>query len=582
MTRAFASSKVRTVQGNRSWAGLKRGNTRMAIWDQVYDPLNNKFLSTAIAALPIVLLLVMIASNKVKTYWAAAIALVLTILVAAFIFTMPAPMAIKSAGLGAVDGFCKIGWIILNVLFLYRLTVEKGLFAVFQHSLGRITADRRLQILLICFCFGAFFEGAAGFGTPVAVCTAMMMGLGFSPLTSAAMALFANTATVAFGAIGAPIIGLSASSGIDTTTLGKAIGIQSLPFSMLMPFFMLWMFCGWKKTFQVLPAILVAAISFSVPQFIFSYYVSPFIVDVAAGGISLACMVAFLRVWKPAQIMTDPTLRFPDDSHSEVKPPAPLNELPNARQVFNAWLPWIILCVILAFWASDYWKHLVAPLALKFPIPGLDKMIMAVPPVVRVPTAQPGVFLFSYLTYSGTGVLLSGIIAGLLMGFSPAALVRSWFKTIYAVRFALITITLMLSLATLTGSSGIQGTLGLAFAATGALFPFFSAVLGWLGVAATGSDTSANVLFGGLQVVAAHQAGFNPVLMAAANSTGGCMGKIIAISSIVIASAATGWTGSEGKILRFVFPAAVFWGVLVGLLVMLQAYFIPGTVPILP
>ena len=385
-------------------------------WNQVYDPLNNQVLSTTVAAIPIVLLLLMIASNKVKTYWAAAIALILTIAVAVYVFTMPMEMAVKSAALGAVDGFCKIGWIILNVLFLYRLTVEKGLFAVFQHSLGRITNDRRLQILLICFCFGAFFEGAAGFGTPVAVCAAMMMGLGFSPLTSAAMALFANTATVAFGAIGAPIIGLSASSGIDTMTLGKAIGIQSMPFTLLMPLFMLWVFCGWKKT---------------------------------------------MAVW-------------------------------------------------------------------------------------------------------------------------PAVLVPRWSKTIYAVRYALITITLMLSLATLTGSSGLQGTLGLAFAATGPLFPFFSAVLGWLGVAATGSDTSANVLFGGLQVVAANKAGFNPVLMAAANSTGGCMGKIIAISSLVIAVAATGWTGSEGKILRFVFPYAVFWGVMVGVMVMLQAYVFPWSVPPMP
>src|ERR1700753_903269 len=319
-----------------------RGYSRMAIWNQVYDPVNNKFLYTVIAALPIVLLLGMIASNKVKTYWAAAIALVLTILVAVAVFTMPASMALKSAGLGAVDGFCKIGWIILNVLFLYRLTVEKGLFAVFQHSLGRITGDRRLQILLICFCFGAFFEGAAGFGTPVAVCSAMMMGLGFSPLTSAAMALFDNTATVAFGAIGAPIIGLSASSGIDTVTPGKAIGLPSGAFSFLMPFFMLWVFCGWKKTFAVTPAILVAALSFSIPQFIFSYYVSPFIVDVAAGGISLACMVLFLRVWKPAEILTDPAMRFPDDSHSEVKVAAPLEALPTMNQVIRAWTPWVI------------------------------------------------------------------------------------------------------------------------------------------------------------------------------------------------------------------------------------------------
>ena len=552
-------------------------------WAQNYDPFNNTVISTVVAAIPILLLLAMIATNKVKVYWAAAIALILTLLSAIFAFHMPADMAVKSAALGAVDGFCKIGWIILNVLFLYRLTVEKGLFAVFQHSLGRITADRRLQILLICFCFGAFFEGAAGFGTPVAVCAAMMMGLGFSPLTSAAMALFANTATVAFGAIGAPIQGLVSSSGIDAMTLGKAIGIQSVPFSFLMPFFMLWVFCGRKKTLAVTPAILVAALSFSIPQFIFSYYVSPFIVDVAAGGISLACFVLFLRVWQPAELMSDPTARYADNSHSDMKAPAPLEALPSGKQVFDAWLPWVILCVVLAFWASDYWKHLASVLfAPKFPIPGLDKMIMAMPPVVRAPTAQPGVFIFSFLTYSGTGVLVSGIIAGLLMGFSPVALVKSWFKTIYAVRFALITITLMLSLATLTGSSGIQATLGLAFAATGAFFPFFSAVLGWLGVAATGSDTSANVLFGGLQVVAAHQAGFNPVLMAAANSTGGCMGKIIAVSSIVIAATATGWQGSEGKILRFVFPYAIFWGVLVGLMVMLQAYVLPWTVPTLP
>jgi lactate permease len=555
----------------------------MGAWSQVYDPFHNTAVSTAVAAVPILLLLVLIASNKVKTHWAAAIALALTLVVTIFAFTMPAEMAVKSAALGAVDGFCKIGWIILNVLFLYRLTVEKGLFAVFQHSLGRITNDRRLQILLICFCFGAFFEGAAGFGTPVAVCAAMMMGLGFSPLTSAAMALFANTATVAFGAIGAPIIGLSASSGIDTMTLGKAIGIQSMPFTLLMPLFMLWVFCGWKKTMAVLPAVIVAAVSFAIPQFIFSYYVSPFIVDVAAGGISLACFVLFMRVWKPAEIMTDPTARYADNSHSDMKPPAPLAELPTGRQVFDAWLPWVILCVVLAFWASDYWKHLgnlwFDP---KFPIPGLDKMVLAVPPVVRAAVPQAGVFSFTFLTYSGTGVLLSAIIAGLTMGFSPLALVKNWLKTIYAVRFALITITLMLSLATLTGSSGLQGTLGLAFAATGPLFPFFSAVLGWLGVAATGSDTSANVLFGGLQVVAANHAGFNPVLMAAANSTGGCMGKIIAVSSLVIAVAATGWHGSEGKILRFVFPYAVFWGVLVGLMVMLQAYLLPWTVPVLP
>src|ERR1700743_3162129 len=236
----------------------------MAIWNQVYDPLNNKFLSTAVAALPIVLLLAMIASNKVKTYWAAAIALVLTILVASFVFTMPMDMALKSAGLGAVDGFCKIGWIILDVLFLYRLTVEKGLFAVLSHSLGRITDASRLQILLIAFCFGAFFEGAAGFGTPVAVVSAMLMGLGFSPLASAGLSLIADTATVAFGALGAPITGLAASTGIDPFTLGQIIGIQSTPFAILIPFWLIWAFVGWKKTWEVWPALLVGGVGFAV------------------------------------------------------------------------------------------------------------------------------------------------------------------------------------------------------------------------------------------------------------------------------------------------------------------------------
>jgi lactate permease len=550
-------------------------------WAQVYDPFHNAVLSTAVAAIPILLLLILIATNKVKAYWAAGLALVLTFLFAVFFFTMPAEMAAKSAVLGAVDGFCKIGWIILNVLFLYRLTVDKGLFAVFQHSLGRVTADRRLQILLIAFCFGAFFEGAAGFGTPVAVCAAMLMGLGFSPLTSAAMALFANTATVAFGALGAPILGLSASSGIDPIILGKAIGIQSVPFSIIIPFFMLWVFCGWRKTWEVWPAIMVAALSFTIPQFLISFYSNPYIVDVASGGFSMAAMVLFLRVWKPAVILTDPTMRFRDDSHSDMRPPAPLEELPTAKQVFDAWLPWVILCAVLAFWASGFWKQLGNGLFDPvYHVPGLDKMILAVPPAVRTAAPLSGAFSFTFLTYSGTGVLVSAIIAGLLMGFSPAALVKNWLKTFYVVRYPLLTITLMLSLATLTGSSGIQATLGLAFAATGWLYPFFGAALGWLGVAATGSDTSANVLFGGLQVITSHQVGLNPVLMAAANSTGGCMGKIIAIASIVIAVAATGWTGSEGKILRFVLPAAIFMGVLVGIMVMLQAYVYPFTLTV--
>jgi lactate permease len=554
-------------------------------WNQVYDPLGNPVTSTFVAAIPIVLLLIMIATNKVKAYWASLIALALTFAIAVYVFNMPASMAAKSAGYGAVSGFFTIGWIVLNVIFLYNLTKEKGLFQVFQHSLGRVTPDRRLQILLIPFCFGSFFEGAAGFGTPVAVCCAMLMGLGFSPLTSAAMALLANTAVVAFGALGAPINALATSSGIDAITLGKAIGMQSVPFSLFIPFFMLWMFCGWKKMMEVWPAIVVAAVSFTIPQFLISWYSNPYIVDVASGGISLASLVLFLRVWKPRTIITDPAMRFADDSHSAVKAPEPLAQMPTGKQVFDAWMPWLILCVLLAFWATPFWKALgnswFDPV---YHVPGLDKLVMAMPPVVAKPTAQAAAFSWTILTYSGTGVLVSGLLAGLIMGFSPVALVQRWFKTIYLVRYALLTIILMVALATLTGSSGIQGTLGLAFAATGSLYPFFGALLGWLGVAATGSDTNANLLFGGLQVVTSHQLNLNPVLMAAANSTGGCMGKPISIATLCIAVAATGWTGSEGKILRFVFPSAVFLVVLAGIVVMLQANlpFLAFTIPSLP
>ena len=554
-------------------------------WNQVYDPLGNPVLSTIIAAVPIVLLLIMIATNKVKAYWASLIALVLTFLIAVFVFNMPAGMAGKSATYGAVSGFWTIGWIVLNVIFLYNLTKEKGLFQVFQHSLGRVTPDRRLQILLIPFCFGSFFEGAAGFGTPVAVCCAMLMGLGFSPLTSAAMSLFANTAVVAFGALGAPITALATSTGIDAITLGKAIGMQSVPFSLFIPFFMLWMFCGWKKMMEVWPAIVVAALSFTIPQFLISWYSNPYIVDVASGGISLATLVLFLRVWKPKNVITDPAMRFKDDSHDAVKRAEPLAQLPTGKQVFNAWVPWLILCVLLAFWATPFWKtlgnHLFDPV---YHVPGLDKLVIPGTEIVTKPIPLAVAFSWTLLTYSGTGVLLSGLIAGLVMGFSPMALIQRWFKTIYLVRYALITIVLMVSLATLTGSSGIQGTLGLAFAATGSLYPFSGALLGWLGVAATGSDTNANLLFGGLQVVTSTKLHISNVLMAAANSTGGCMGKPISIATLCIAVAATGWTGSEGKILRFVFPSAVFLVVLVGIFVMLQANlpFLAFTIPSLP
>jgi lactate permease len=548
---------------------------------QDYNPLHNAALSSAVAAFPIVLLLIMIASGRVKAYWAALIAVAATLLVAVFAFHMPAGMAAKATVLGFVGGFFPIGWIIVNVIFLYRLTVDKGHFAIFQHSMGSVTADRRMQLLLIAFCFGAFFEGAAGFGTPVAVSAAMLMGLGFSPLAAAGMSLLADTATVAFGALGAPIQGLSASTGLDPFVLGQAIGRQSSLFSMIIPFYMIWMFCGFKKMWEVWPAILVAALSFTIPQFLIANYSNPYIVDVAAGGISMAALVLFLRVWQPKEIMTTTALRIADDSHSEIKPNPPLDALPSTREALAAWVPWLILCVVLVFWASDFWKHTAnAWFAPAYHVPGLDRLVIQVPPVTSKPVPLAGVFSFTFLSYSGTGILVSAIIGGLFMGYSPLQLVKNYLTTCKAVSSSIVTITAMLALGTLTSFSGADGTLGLAFAHSGFLFPFFGTLLGWLGVAATGSDTSSNVLFGGLQIITAHQLGISPILMAAANSTGGVMGKIISISSIVVAATATGWYGSEGKILRYVFWSAVLMGVLVGILVMLQAYVWPFTLSV--
>jgi lactate permease len=491
-------------------------------------------------------------------------------------------MALKVTGLGVVSGLFPIGWIIMNVIFLYRLTVDKGLFAVFQHSLGSITPDRRLQLLLIAFCFGAFFEGAAGFGTPVAVTAAMLMGLGFSPLAAAGLSLIADTATVAFGALGTPIQALAQSTGYDPFVLGQLIGRQSSFFAILIPFWLVFALVGWRKMWDVWPAILVAGLGFAIPQFIISNYINPWIVDIAAGGIAMGSLILFLRVWQPKEIWTSTKLWGTNDTSAEGRPaPAALAKLPTGKEVFAAWVPWLILCVVLGIWATGFWKGLVNPLfSPTYHVPGLDKLVHRVPPIVAAPTNEAAVFVFSFLSYSGTGILLTAILAGLAMGYRPVELVRNYIKTIWVVRFSLITIAAMLALGTLTRYSGLDGTLGLAFARTGYFYPFFGTVLGWVGVAATGSDTAANVLFGGLQTITARQVGVSPLLMAAANSTGGVMGKMIDTQSIVVAATATGWYGHEGSILRFVFWHSIILVSLVGILVMLQAYVWPFTLTV--
>jgi lactate permease len=553
------------------------------MWNQVYNPLGSAALSTIVAAIPVVILLVLIATNQVKAHVAAVIALVAANLVAIFVFTMPAGMSLRATVLGAVTGFFPIGWIVLNVIFMYRLTVATGRFETLQQAIGSVTPDRRLQLLLIAFAFGAFFEGASGFGTPVAVTGAVLMGLGFSPLAASGLSLIANTAPVAYGALGTPIAGLASVTGLDPYVLGAMVGRQLPFFSLIVPFWLIWAFAGFRGMMQIWPAILVCGVSFAVPQFVISNYINPWIVDVGASLICMGCLIGFFRVWHPKELWLSPALRTRDDSVASMpaRAAAP-SEAPSREAIWGSLTPWIIVCVILLIWGTGWFKAAVNPWATwSYPVPDLHNMINKVPPVAPKPTPEGAVFAFTWLSFTGTGMLIAAIISGFVMGFSPAKMIAEYGRTLRICTYSLITICAMLAIGTLTRLSGVDATLGLAFAGTGVLYPFFGTLLGWLGVALTGSDTASNVLFGNLQKITAEQLGLSPILMGAANSSGGVMGKMIDAQSIVVASTATNWFGHEGTILRFVFWHSIALACLVGVLVMLQAYVYPFSAMVL-
>jgi len=553
------------------------------MWNQVYNPFGNTVLSTIAAAIPVVTLLVLIASGKVKAHIAAIIALVIANIVAIFVFTMPAGMSVRASLLGVVSGFFPIGWIVLNVIFLYRITVVTGRFELLQRAIGGVTEDRRLQLLLIAFSFGAFFEGASGFGTPVAVTGAVLIGLGFSPLAASGLSLIANTAPVAFGALGTPIQGLASVTGLDPYILGAMIGRQLPIFSLLVPFWVIWAFAGWKGMKDIWPVILVTGLSFAIPQFVISNYVNPWIVDIGASLISMGGLILFLKVWQPKQLWLSPVLRGKDESAATMALAKSLDKAPLTQgELWSSLLPWIIVCIVMLIWGKDAfktWAH--SNFTWNYPIPDLHNMINKVPPVAVKPTPEGAVFGFTYLSFTGTGMLIAAIISGLMMGFSPTKMIAEYGRTVKLCAISLITISAMLAIGTLTRLSGVDATLGLAFAATGVLYPFFGTLLGWLGVALTGSDTSSNVLFGNLQKITSEQLGLSPILMGAANSSGGVMGKMIDAQSIVVASTATNWYGHEGTILRFVFKHSIALACLVGLFVMLQAYIYPFTAMVL-
>jgi lactate permease len=553
------------------------------MWNQIYNPLGNSALSTVAAAIPVVTLLVLIASGKVKAHIAAVVALIVANLIAIFIYTMPAAMSVKASLLGVVVGFFPIGWIVLNVIFLYRITVETGRFELLKRAIGGVTEDRRLQLLLIAFAFGAFFEGASGFGTPVAITGAVLIGLGFSPLAASGLSLIANTAPVAYGALGTPIQGLASVTGLDPYILGAMVGRQLPVFSLIVPFWVVWAFAGWKGMKDVWPAVLVTGVSFAIPQFVISNYINPWIVDIGASLISMGCLILFLKVWQPKQLWLSPALRGKDESAATMAAPKLMDKTPLTQaEVWSALLPWIIVCVVMLIWGTGAFKTWANSIfTWNYPVPELHNMINKVPPVAAKPTPEAAVFAFTYLSFTGSGMLIAAIISGFLMGFSPAKMIAEYGRTIKLCAISLITISAMLAIGTLTRLSGVDATLGLAFAATGVLYPFFGTLLGWLGVALTGSDTASNILFGNLQKITSEQLGLSSILMGAANSSGGVMGKMIDAQSIVVASTATNWYGHEGTILRYVFGHSIVLACLVGLLVMLQAYVYPFTAMVL-
>ena len=544
------------------------------MWTQNYNPLGHWWLSALVAAIPICLLFSLLVGLHIKPHLAALLGGLTAITVAVAVFHMPVALASISFLYGIAYGLLKIAWIVVAGVYLYDIAVHTGQFEILKSSVTGITPDRRIQLLLVAFCFGAFLEGAAGFGTPVAIAGALLIGLGFRPLQAAMLNLIANTAPVAFGAIGAPIHALASVSGLPESDLSAMIG-RILPFmSVLVPFWLVRTMVSWSETLEVLPAILVVGGSFAATQFYWSNYRDSNLVDIVAGIVSLLAMVVFLRFWKPRRIW-----RFYDDPIEDLS-----QQRYTTREVLKAWLPFTILSVFVLLWGLPSIKPLlnsVTPAVHEggWSVPYLHRAVVRAAPVVSKPTLEAAKFDFNWLSATGTGCFLAALVAGMILRVRPGTMVALFLQTLRKMRFAVFAIAFMLGLGFVTRYSGMDAVLGLAFTRTGWFYPFFGTFLGWLGVALTGSDTSGNTLFGNLQRITAEQLHLDPVLMCAANSTGGVMGKMVDAQSICIATAATNQVGSEGRILRLVFWHSIALTTLVGLLVTGFAFLLPRLVP---
>ena len=559
-------------------------------WIQTYNPTGSELLSTLLAAAPVVVLLGALGLWGWSAPRAALAGLATALAVAIGVYGMPWHSAVAAAGFGAAFGLFPIGWIVLMAVFLFVMTVEAGEFDKIKESVTALSPDRRVQALLIAFSFGAFLEGAAGFGTPVAISSALMIGAGFPPLYAAGLALIANTAPVAFGALGTPIITLAKVTGLPEAQLSAMAGRQLPFFSLLVPAWMVWQMSGWRGLVGVWPAVVVSGGTFAALQFTISNFIGPELVDIAGGLGSLIALALMLRVWQPRDVW-----EFDSESHPEVRrgvradTSADLGVTDSSakprytrREIASAWVPWAILSACVFLWGVPAWKAFLTTSATEklWPFPYLHEQVQVDATVIGGEAKpKPAEFRFNWLSATGTGILVAAVLSAFWLRIGPWQFVRLFLHTLHRLRWSLLTISAMMAIAYLTQYSGSDVTLGLAFTRTGVLYPFFAAMLGWLGVALTGSDTSSNALFGNLQRITAERLGLSPILICAANSTGGVMGKMIDAQSIVVASAATNRPGEEGQILRFVFWPSVTLAALMGLLTLAQAYLFPWMIP---
>jgi lactate permease len=546
-------------------------------------------MSAPVAAIPILVLFIMLGIVRTAAWKAAGSALVSAILVALFAYGMPAQLAVISTLYGAAYGVFPIAWIVFTSIMLYRLAVDTGKFEIIKDSVGSLTDDRRLQAMFIAFSFGAFIEGAAGFGAPVAVSGAMLAGLGFNPFYAAGICLLANTAPVAFGSIGIPVITLAAVTGLPVLPLSGMVGTLCAMISIIIPGYLIVVMAGWKRAIEVLPAIVACGVSFAGVQFYVSRNIGPELTDILSSLTCIVVMVAVLKLWKPANIM-----RLEGD-----KPVSVTMAKHSGGEIFMAWMPYLLLVAFVLVWGEqdikptiNAWSDSLLPSALptvagtglvaeRLMVPGLHDLITRVPPVVAAPAPYAALYELNWLSASGTACFLAIIATAIVLRVQPRKVVKTYVDTFKQLRMAILTIACMLGLAYLMNYSGMTSTLGLVLATTGVAFPFFSAVVGWLGVFLTGSDTSANALFGNLQVVTANALELNPILTASVNSAAGVMGKMISVQSIAVAVAATGMTtADESRLFRFTIKHSVMLMIAMGIISLLFAYVFPGAVPV--